>query len=259
MRVEIKATAAVLTAVVLAGCAAAKGQEPRTEQGECVDVFGASVCSWAVFDGTGGVVEFGATVPLAAIERAPHDMEMTWPPVANATVQMPAELTTATGVDHLTIYWEPHGHPPGAYLTPHFDFHFYNISNGSRGAIDCADETKPAALPADYGMVDIAIPDLGMLVGLCVPEMGMHALLTSELQSDEIFNGTMVIGYYHGAPIFFEPMIARDMLMRRRSFQLPMPAVSGLPGGVRYPQSFRAEYDRSADAYRFIFSGAPES
>jgi hypothetical protein len=253
MRAGITSIAAVLTIMVLAACAA-KGLE-RTVQGECVDVYGASVCSWATFDGTGDVVEFGATVPLAAIDRAPHDMEMEWPPIANAIVRMPAELTEATGVDHLTVYWEPHGHPPGAYLTPHFDFHFYNISNSTRRAIDCADETKPAALPANFGMVDIPVPELGTLVGLCVPEMGMHALLASELQSEEVFDGTMVIGYYHGAPIFFEPMISRDMLMRRQSFQLPMPTVSGLPAGVRYPQRFRAEYDRPTDAYRFIFSG----
>jgi hypothetical protein len=254
MRVGIQSMAAVLTIVVLAACAA-KAPEPRTVQGECVDAWGASVCSWATLDGTGGVVEFGATVPLAAIERAPHDMEMAWPPIANATVRMPAELTAATGVDHLTVYWEPHGHPPGAYLTPHFDFHFYNISNGTREAIDCADTTKPAALPANYGMVDVEIPELGMLVGLCVPEMGMHSLLASELQSEEIFDATMVIGYYHGAPIFFEPMISRDMLTRRQSFQLPMPAISGAPEGVRYPQRFRAEYDPAADAYRCVFSG----
>ncbi len=234
---------------------AGRAPEPRTVQGECADVFGANVCTWATLDGTGAVIEFGATVPLAVAERAPHDMEMAWPPVANAIVRMPSVVGAATGVDHLTLYWEPHGHPPGAYLTPHFDFHFYNIPIDTREAIDCSDKTKPAALPADYGIVDVEVPELGMLVGLCVPEMGMHTLLASELQSDQIFDGTMVIGFYHGSPIFFEPMIARDMLMRRQSFELPMPVVSGLPAGVRYPQRFRAEYDAASATYRFIFSG----
>jgi hypothetical protein len=255
MRAGIHSIAATLTVVVLAGCAGTV-RESRTVQGECADTYDANVCTWATLDGTDSVIEFGATVPLAAVERAPHEMEMAWPPLATAIVRMPAEVIAATGVDHLTLYWEPHGHPPGAYLTPHFDFHFYNVSTGAREAIDCADETKPAAVPEGYGLVDMEIPDLGMLVGLCVPDMGMHALLASELESDEIFDGTMVIGYYHGAPIFFEPMIARDMLMRRQSFDLPMPAVPGLPQRVRYPQRFRVEYDASTDAYRFIFSGA---
>jgi hypothetical protein len=239
---------------LLSACAA-RAPEPRIVEGECADVYGASVCSWATLDGTGALIEFGATVPLAMVEAAPHDMEMAWPPLANAVVRMPAEVAAATGVDHLTVYWEPHGHPPGAYLTPHFDFHFYNISTETRTAIDCRDATKPAALPADYGMIDLEVEELGTLFGLCVPEMGMHALLASELQSDETFDGTMVIGFYRGSPIFFEPMIARDMLMRRQSFDLPMPAVSDLPAGVRYPQRFRAEYDAEAVGYRFIFSG----
>jgi len=253
MRARV-ASLAALTAVVLAGCADTT-PEPSMAEGECADVYAANVCTWATLTATNSVTEFGVTIPLASIERAPEEMEMVWPPVLVATVKLPAAVTTAMGVDHLTVYWEPHGHPPGAYLTPHFDFHFYNIATGTREAIDCADLTKPADIPPGYRLVDVEIPDVGMLVGLCVPAMGMHALLASEVESDEIFDGTMVIGYYHGSPILFEPMIARDMLMRRQSFDLPMPTVPGLPDGVRYPQSFRAEYDAATDAYRFIFSG----
>jgi hypothetical protein len=244
---------AVSTVVVLAGCAGTPA-ERRTVEGECADAHGATLCTWATLDGGGAVVEFGATVALGTVERAPHDWEMTWPPLASAVARMPAELRAATGVDHLTLYWEPHGHPPGAYLTPHFDFHFYTIPIATREGINCASELKPAVLPADYGLVDIEIPELGMLVGLCVPEMGMHALLASDLESEDVFDGTMVIGYYDGAPIFFEPMIARDLLMRRESFDLPMPTVSGLPEGVRYPRRFRADYDQATDTYRFVFS-----
>jgi hypothetical protein len=253
MQAVNRSVVAVLFVVLQVACAGAP-PETRTVQGECADVYGATVCTWATLDGADAVIEFGATIPVAVAERAPHDVEMTWPPLANAVVRMPAEVAAVTGVDHLTVYWEPHGHPPGAYLTPHFDFHFYNISSEARVAIDCTDAAKPAVMPADYGMIDLDIPELGQLVGLCVPEMGMHALLASELQSDKIFDGTMVIGYYQGSPIFFEPMIARDMLMRRQSFELPMPTVSGLPAGVRYPQHFRAEYDAAGAAYRFIFS-----
>jgi len=169
---------------------------------------------------------------------------------------MPAEVTAATGVDHFTFYWEPHGHPPGAYLTPHFDFHFYGIDQPAREAIDCVDTTKPATLATGYGLPDVEIPGLGMLTGLCVPAMGMHSAPAADLASEVAFDGTMVIGYALGNPIFFEPMIARHLLTRRQSFDLPMPAVPGLPEGLRYPQQFRAEYDAAADAYRFTFSGS---
>lgn len=224
-------------------------------QGGCAALYGADVCTWATLDGAGSLVEFGATVPLAAIEAAPHDMAMAWPPVMGAAVAMPAEVVAAAGVDHLTVYWEAHGHPPGPYLTPHFDFHFYNVSTAVREAIDCSDTTKPAALPEGYGMVDVEIPGIGMLVGLCVPSMGMHALLESELASENLFSGTMVVGYDRGTPLFFEPMITRDLLTKRQSFDLPMPTLPELPAGVRYPQRYRADYDAATDSYRFVFSG----
>lgn len=245
---------AALPLVVLVGCVGSAPQS-RTVQGECGRVFGADVCTWATLSGTDELMEFGATVPVAAIEGAPADAEMAWPPVANAVVRMPAEVTAATGVDHLTVFWEPHGHPPGAYLTPHFDFHFYSISSATREAIDCVDTTKPGALPAGYAMVDVDIPDLGLLEGLCVPTMGMHALLSTELESDGLFTGTMVIGYDKAAPLFFEPMITRELLMRRESFDLAMPEVPGLPAGVRYPARYQAVYDAATDSYAFTFSG----
>jgi len=254
VRRRMEFVAAAIAVIMAAGCGGS-APEARTVQGACADVYGGNVCTWADLDGAGVVTAFGATVPLAAIEGAPDEMEMVFPPVASAAVALPAEVTAANGLDHLTVYWEAHGHPPGPYLTPHFDFHFYNIPSATRAAIDCVDLTKPTALPAGYELVDVEIPEIGMLEGLCVPGMGMHGLLASELASDQLFHGTMVIGYNAGAPIFVEPMITRDMLLKRQSFDLPVPAVPGLPDGVRYPQRFRAEYQADTDTYRFTFSG----
>lgn len=255
MRARTAFMAATLTVAVLVGCANPAPQN-QTVQGECADLYGANVCTWATLSGADSLIEFGVTVPVLAIENAPDDMEMAWPPMLAAIVRMPAEVSAAVGVDHLTIYWEPHGHPPGAYLTPHFDFHFYSVSPSTREAIDCADTTKPTEVPVGYGLIDMERPGVGMLEGLCVPAMGMHALPASEMESDVIFDGTVVIGYYRGTPLFFEPMIAREMLRQRQSFELPMPVVSGLPEGVRYPERYRAEYDAATEAYRFILSGS---
>jgi hypothetical protein len=255
--VSVRTGTRVLIAALTTTAFACAGQvpEPRTVQGSCAPVYGQDVCTWATLDEAGGLVEFGATVPVAAIDAAPHDMEMVWPPVASAVLSMPAEVTAAAGVDHLTVYWEAHGHPPGPYLTPHFDFHFYNVASAAREAIDCADTTKPAAFPAGYGMTDVEIPGIGTLIGLCVPAMGMHALLESEMTGQDLFSGTMVIGYDRGTPLFFEPMLTRELLVKRQSFDLPMPTVASLPAGVRYPQRYRAEYHAATDSYRFTFSG----
>ena len=226
----------------------------RQVPGSCQPAFGAQICSYAEMSGT-RVVALGATVPMAAIDNTPVDGPMVWPPVVEAVVPMPAEARAATGVDHLTVYWEHHGHPPTPFLTPHFDFHFYTISNAERQTIDCANKTKPAILPTGYSLLDVEIPGLGMLTGLCVPGMGMHSLVTSELAATTPFSGTLVLGFYNGRPIFFEPMLSKVKLEQKKSFTLPLVTPLGLAAGVHYPARFEAVYDASIPGYRFVFSG----
>jgi hypothetical protein len=205
------------------------------------------------------VIDVGAMVPVASIEGAPADHPMAWPPAPSATLALPAAAQAATGLTHLTVFWEAMGHPPGPYLTPHFDFHFYTIASDQRMAMDCSDLSKPAELPAGYALPDVALPPpmasmigTNTLVGLCVPGMGMHSLLSSELESSDLFRGTMVVGYYQGRPIFVEPMLTKAMLLEQKSFDLAIPNIPGLTGNR--PRSFRADYDSTQRAYRFVFS-----
>lgn len=245
-------TAGLLLA--LASACADPPPQARTVEGECTDVFGGQVCTWATIDATDQVTAFGVTVPLATIEGAPADMEMTWPPAAQASLALPEAARLATGMDHLAVNWEAHGHPPGPYLTPHFDFHFYSIPEGERTAIDCTEVVKPTLLPAGYALEDVEAPGLGLLVGSCVPQMGMHSLPVSGSSREGAFDGDIVIGYYRGGPIFIEPMIAQAKLRTRESFELAVPNVEGLPAGVRYPSAFSATYDAATDSYRFALS-----
>ena len=234
--------------LLVMGLAACSRQQ--TVQGECRPVNGANVCAWGGMSG-GQLVAFGVTVPVRSADSAPAEAPMVWPPVALATIPLPEAVKSATGFDNLTVFWEPHGHPPGPYLVPHFDFHFNTIPVA---AIDCADSTKPARLPAAYEMPDMNIPQIGNLIGLCVPGMGMHSLPGAELRATTLFQKTMVVGYYHGQPIFVEPMITRATLLERRGFPLAIPDVPDRPANTRYPTQFRADYDSTAQAYRFVFS-----
>ena len=222
--------------------------------GECRPVFGGDVCTWGATSG-GAVTGFGATVPLSTVENAPAEGEMVFPPPFEAVVPLPADVARATGFDHLGVNWERHGHPPALFLTPHFDFHFYTIGATDVMAIDCTDLQKPEALPDGYTLPDIDIPGLGMLTGLCVPTMGMHAMPTAELEQTEPFDGSMIVGYYGGQNIFLEPMISRAKLQQAQSFDMPVPAAPpGLAATVRWPSAFTATYDEAARTYRFAFS-----
>jgi len=234
----------------LGACAA----KERMVQGECRPLYGADVCAWDRLAGD-SLTAFGATVPMRVVDSAPADAPMVWPPVAEATIPLSAAAKSATGFDNMTIFWEPHGHPPAPYLVPHFDFHFNTISQAEVAGINCADSTKPAQLPAAYELPDVEIPGMGTLVGLCVPTMGMHALPGAEVHSTTPFEKTMIVGYYAGRPIFVEPMITRGALMARQNFSLSIPTVPNGQPGVRYPTSFAAEYDSTAQAFRFVFAG----
>ena len=243
-------------AVVL--CACAKEVPVVEVSGECADAFQAQLCTWARMQGD-SVIDVGAIVPVASIENAPKDAPMAWPPVPVATLRLPAAVQQQTGLTQLTIYWEPMGHPPGPYLTPHFDFHSYTISPEDRLAIDCADLSKPSVLASGYSLPDEILPPemaamtgVSTLIGICVPQMGMHSLLTAESESTSLFRGTMVIGYYRGKPVFIEPMISHAMLMEKGAFDLPIPSIPGMTGN--YPRAFHAEYDAQHAVYRFVFS-----
>ncbi|HSM18374.1 MAG TPA: hypothetical protein VK845_15410, partial [Gemmatimonadales bacterium] len=238
-------------AVALSACA--KDTPVVRVQGDCAVAYQGEVCTWAMMQGT-TVLEVGATIPMTSIQNAPDDEHMAWPPVAAVAPSMPEAAQSRAGLTHLTMFWEAGGHPPAPYMTPHFDFHFYTIPPADRADIDCTDQTKPAALPTGYDLRDEVLPPemaamigVDTLVGICVPQMGMHSLLASELESTEVFRGSMVLGYYHGKPIFIEPMLTRALLMERQSFDLPIPEIPGMADP--HPRAFRAEYDPEQDAY----------
>jgi hypothetical protein len=259
--------AVIITLVVAGsfGCSKDGSDSETTEvsisetKGACVDIHKSEVCTWAKMQGE-TLLEVGATVPIGSIENAPDDTTMVWPPVPVATLDIPEVARQKSGMTNVTVFWEPHGHPTPTFLTPHFDFHFNEISSAELTAIDCKDLTKPASLPAGYALPDFDLPPdmikmMGVktMVGLCVPKMGMHAVPAADVDREEPFQGSMIVGYNIGKPIFFEPMISEALLMKKESFDLPMPAVPDRTGAQA--SKFHAEYDAQKQEYRLIFSG----
>ena len=198
-------------ALTLAACS------PKTQvvKGSCAKVNGADVCTWGEMRGS-QVTAFGATVPMAAISGAPAEMKMVWPPVADASIAMPAEVA----------------------------------------AIGCADTVKPKTLPAGYALPDMDLgPPIGVLPGVCVPGMGMHALMASELSDTMPWTKSMVIGYDHQKPVFVEPMLANATMLAKKSFTLSVPAIAGTAATSHYPTQFHADFDSTSQSYKFVFSG----
>ena len=240
-----------LAALTLAACS----PKIQVVQGSCAKVNGADVCTWGEMRGT-QVTAFGATVPMAAITGAPAEMKMVWPPVADASIAMPAEVASGTGFKTLTVFWEPHGHPPKMMAVPHWDFHFYDMPGAEVAAIGCTDTVKPRTLPAGYALPDMDLgPPIGVLPGVCVPGMGMHALVASELSDTMPWTKSLVIGYDHQKPVFVEPMLANATMLAKKSFTLAVPTIAGVASTSHYPTQFHADYDSTSQSYKFVFSG----
>ena len=254
----------VLVAGVVAWLSWPTDSSDRLVMGETASLYDGPISTWARLGSDGEIREVGLTIALAVAENAPVDPHEASDENGHAhsepSVQaaFPAAVKDATYFDHVSVDFVPGGHPPEPYLLPHFDIHFYGISTPKQLAIDCSDDTKPAAslLPIHYILVTTDGTPAGPAD--CVPEMGQHAadITSPELDpaSGETFTKTMILGYYGGAFVFFEPMITRDYLLGRQSFEMPVPDAHQPGDWTLYPRSFRGQYDPDDDTYRFIWS-----
>ncbi|MDB5248307.1 MAG: hypothetical protein JWQ40_2701 [Segetibacter sp.] len=149
--------------------------------------------------------------------------------------------SSALPYTHVVLNWNPGGHQPlSIYGKPHFDIHFYMISEAERMAIPAyrADTAKfknyPASayIPANYVNVDDG-----------EPEMGAHwADITSpELSTTnpEPFTQTFIYGSFNGKVIFYEPMMSLDFLKTTTGLErnIPQPAKYATKGF--YPTKLR--------------------
>jgi hypothetical protein len=228
----------------------ARAQSEKVE-GTCGSVFGAKVCT-SYRTEAGKVTEFSMSLPIALIEQAPATVPMVWPPKSDLAVPFADTVKQQTGFTFSNIYWNPMGHLPVAYSVPHFDFHFYFVPEEEVQGFDCKDTSKPSAIPAGYILPDVDIPGIGNLIGSCIPAMGMHSTPASDLDEKTHWEGSMLVGYYSGKPIFFEPMITKELLLKKHSFSLVIPEIEPTPN-VRYPKLFRAIYHANSETYDFTF------
>jgi hypothetical protein len=250
IRVAHRSVLTVLVAATgLVGCS-----DTRLVQGECRDVYGGNVCTWAEFAGE-ALTEVGVTFPVQTARDAPSELSMVWPPEPVAVLNFPEGVEEQTGFTHFELNWEHLGHQPETFMEPHFDFHFYTIPSDDLETVLCTDPTKPESLPAGYVLPDAVDLEHGVLTGLCVPAMGMHAMPQAQLASPDRFTANMLIGYYGGEVIFVEPMISRTALLRGEPFSMEVPRLPALGDGIQYPTRFRAEFDESDGTYRLALSG----
>ena len=139
----------------------------------------------------------------------------------------------ATIFRHVGLDWNPDGHPPvGIYNKPHFDIHYYMVSNEER--LTFVDPAKLAAsIPADY------LP-ANYFGGDPVPTMGKHYVdVTSPELNGQPFTQTYILGSYDSKLVFLEPMITLDFLKTTTNFERLLPQPAKFQKSGYYPTKMR--------------------
>jgi len=166
--------------------------------------------SWVKLDANGAPLQLGLTIDDAAINNMPtmgHESIVVLP--------LTAAAQNATPFDHIEVNWNPHGHEP-FYGLPHFDFHFYMVSEAE--VLAATDTAKLDANPApEY------VP-ANFIGGPYISQMGKHFIdAASPELNGGLFTELFIYGTYDGKLTFYEPMITLDFLKSITTLEKAIP------------------------------------
>ncbi len=226
-----------LALLTLAACGGDGSDSPssRTLTGTSVAVGNGSATTYARVDKDGVATAYGVRISAAALEGLDEEEE------SDVVLPMP----TATGVvKSVHLGWNPHGHPPlEIYTLPHFDVHFYTISEATREAIPGGPDATATRTPAVGFMAsDYALDPVS------VPAMGTHATdQTSGEFNGGTFDKTYIYGYYDGKIAFLEPMLTRAFLLSSPNVEQNLRLPEKVAEAGRYPQKMTVRTTASGD------------
>jgi hypothetical protein len=263
------------------GTRSGKIDDPIVEYGQAVQVGNGLARTYVVFDATtGSPIELGVAMTEGAMEGLPRPNEHARHMAAasahehldNHVYLLSLPARGVAPYQFVELDWNPGGHePPGIYDKPHFDFHFYTISQEERASIVPTDtnfQRKADMLPAEsqrppfYAMAALpGEPAPG------VPLMGVHWI---DVRSPELqkmmgkpeaykpFTTTFIYGSWAGRFTFLEPMITREHIMYRktsvdpsvRNEIIPIPTAGAYNTAGYYPSAYRIAWDAGGKEYR---------
>lgn len=188
----------------------------------------------------------GVAISDAALSNLPHEL-------SEFELPLPGKMDLPP-YEHVTLDWNPHGHDPeGIYSNPHFDIHFYFVSNQLRSSITCMNadaancmQAPPAsAIPTQYGPTPGGVPKMGWhWVNLLAPEF-----------NGGTFTHTYIYGYYKGQNIFLEPMVTLDYLKSKQtnSTMVRTPSEYSTREGY-FPQRYTIVYDSNTKLHKITLT-----
>jgi hypothetical protein len=186
---------------------------------------------------------------------------------AETVLHFPDSIS-ATPFSHFALNWNPKGHvPQGIYSVPHFDYHFYMISERERASIEAGICTSkedslvpdpPGVAPVtcevfDKGVRSLPADELASgytMVPAVIPNMGVHLVdMDSPEFNGQPFSYTWIYGAFDGKLSFLEPMISRDFLEKRVNVRASIATPAAMPEAGWYPTAYSIRHDDRLDAY----------
>ncbi len=219
-----------------------EAKSPDVIYGPEVNVGNGIARSFVRLDDSGIATSIGFTMTRTALDNLPNEGahgEISF------VLALPAEKGE-TSYDHISLDWAPHGHAPeGVYNVPHFDMHFYMLSQAERAYIqpgtpemEKLPETK--FLPANY----LANPGEGE------PQMGKHWVdVTSPELQGQPFTTTFIYGSYDGHVIFHEPMMAHEWLSSEPDTVITLPQPEAVEQTSLYPGKYSVTFDNEKQLF----------
>jgi hypothetical protein len=229
------------------------GAKEKMVAGETKPLGKGQVRSWMSLDKDGNPTAIGLTFTEEALKTVPQEP----PPGAEGTevsLALPAQAA-ATAFKHIGLNWNPRGHEPEKiYDLPHFDFHFYMITEEERGQITAKGDDllrskrEPAAEFVPEGYVHAPNSEFA--------RMGSHWVnpLSKELQG-QVFTTTFIYGSYDGRLVFAEPMISKSFLETKTNVTELIKLPAKYARNAYYPTKYSVRYDPVTKEYTVALEG----
>jgi hypothetical protein len=210
-------------------------EQPTTTLGETVVLCHGKAQSFVTKDANGNPVCIGLTFSEDALTNLPSTNTMT-------TIPVPKD--NGTLVDHISADYNPHGHVPiGIYDKPHFDIHFYMISEAEQSKVVIGPEMEILP-PAEFIPTDYQPGPSG------VPNMGKHwSDVTSKEFNGQPFDYTFIYGSYNGKFTFYEPMVTLAFFQSKKSFSAVIKQAAKVERQGYYPTMYSVAYDAAKKMY----------
>jgi hypothetical protein len=221
----------------------------KTYSGPAVQVWNGEAHTFITLDKNGNPSAIGMRLSADALNGLPAKGDPAMGgELPGIMLNLPAE-TASSGFDHCEIDWNPEGHEPlFAYGVPHFDFHFYLISQQEQSQVIPGPDTvtvAPQYIPKDYVSGMMAVPD-----------MGTHWSDTTAPEfNGQPFTATFIYGFYHGNMTFLEPMVTKAYLETHPDFTLPVKQPQAYQRHGYYPSTMHVFYDDHHNEYVIQLEG----